>query len=199
MFIWLSDRSKNHSLPHHPHGADKEGGQHRGIIYAVSEGWDGDSHKGHCGVKEIVEAYSTSEQDVLFSTYWHLRTEKGKNSLFFTSWLKKPTANQMACIAFFTFGEKMKSLSIWYLHTCQFVSESNTFDFWFHVYMYYMMSILNLWSENISLSSTVKFEVFERVSWINGFYPQVLHLSRIVLNQATSLVVTLNDCFTTFS
>ena len=37
--------------------------------------------------------------------------------------------------------------------------------------MYDMMSILNLWSENISLSSTVKFEVFERVSWINGFYP----------------------------
>ena len=132
MFIWLSDRSKNHSLPHHSHGADKEGGQHRGIIYVVSEGWDGDSHKGHCGVKEIVEAYFTSEQDVLFSTYWHLRTEKGKNSLFFTSWLKKPTANQMACIAFFTFGEKMKSLSIWYLHTCQFVSESNSFDFWFH-------------------------------------------------------------------
>ena len=82
MFIWLSDRSKNHSLPHHPHGADKEGGQHRGIIYVVSEGWDGDSHKGHCGVKEIVEAFSTSEQGVLFSTYWHLRTEKGKNSLF---------------------------------------------------------------------------------------------------------------------
>ena len=112
MFIWLLDRSKNHSLPHHPHGADKEGGQHSGIIYVVSEGWDGDSHKGHCGVKEIVEAFFTSEQGVLFSTYWHLRTEKGKNSLFFTSWSKKPTANQMACIAFFTFGETMKSLSI---------------------------------------------------------------------------------------
>ena len=82
MFIWLSDRSKNHSLPHHPHGADKEGGQHRGIIYVMPEGWDRDSHKGHCGVKEIVEAFFTSEQGVLFSTYWHLRTEKGKNSLF---------------------------------------------------------------------------------------------------------------------
>lgn len=125
--------------------------------------------------------------------------KRGKIVYFSQAGWRSQQPIKMACIAFFTFGEKMKSLSIWYLHTCQFVSESNTFDFWFHVYMYYMMSILNLWSENISLSSTVKFEVFERVSWINGFYPQVLHLSRIVFNQANSPVVTLNDCFTTFS
>ena len=76
------------------------------------------------------------QSKVFYSLHTDIYALKRGKIVYFVSWLKKPTANQMACITFFTFRGKMKSLSIWYLHTCQFVSESNTFDFWFHHLMH---------------------------------------------------------------
>lgn len=127
------------------------------------------------------------QSKVFYSLHTDIYALKRGKIVYFHKLVEEANSQSNGLYCIFHIWEKMKSLSIWYLHTCQFVSESNTFDFWFHhlmhkhqkgklhmkyfIWLYYMMSILNLWSENISLSSTVKFEVFERVSWINDFYP----------------------------